>query len=88
MLPVAADVGLYPVHELLQVDQAAEAATLDEASAALRDIAQLLQAAPADTAQQQLSSVHQQLDAIIAQLPSNFFDPLVPESSLNESQVC
>lgn len=71
----------------LQVSSASQASTHREANAALRELAQLLHASPAESAPAQLEAIFTELERLLSQLPPTYFEPLIPEASLNPAQV-
>lgn len=75
-----------------EADGAADMDTSDplayELSAALRAIAGLLQLdSGGPTAAAMVAAVQQRVAQLLAQLPTGFFQPLLPPGSLGESQV-
>lgn len=73
--------------DMLQDPQPSGATSLDEASQTLGEIAQILGAKQARSAEQQLKLIHEQLGGFIKKLPDGFFDPLAPEKSFTNDQV-
>lgn len=79
--------------EMAEAEGVQEMSTSDmlafELSAALRAIAGLLQLDTAGpTAAAMVAAVQQRVAELLAQLPSGFFEPLLPPGSLNDAQVC
>ena len=72
---------------LLQDSQSSGATSVDEVSQTLREIAQIVGAKKAGSAEKQLRLINGQLEEYSKKLPEGFFDPLIPESSLKTQQV-
>lgn len=65
----------------------AGAASINEATEALREIAELLEVEHADSAAHQLRMINGKVQDIVWKLPDRFWGCILPEDSFNDSQV-